>query len=141
MTLIVALRPLIIVIFRGKPREMKVLVCEDDVIVAKVIQVALEGLNLYAYWVKDGDKAFRLLKAKNEYDLIITDIHMPHYKGDEILTLVRDELKLQTPIIMISSDDAEEAINLALKLGVNEYIVKSLKPEELTKKVKKVLNL
>ena len=120
---------------------MKVLVCEDDVIVAKVIQVALEGLNLHAYWVKDGDKAFRLLKAPNDYDLIITDIHMPHYKGDQILSLVREEQKKTTPIIMISSDDAEEAINLALKSGVNEYIVKPLDPAVLTKKVKKVLKL
>jgi DNA-binding response OmpR family regulator len=120
---------------------MKILVCEDDVIVAKVIQVALESLNVNAYWVKDGDKAFRLLKANNDYDLIITDIHMPHYKGDQVLTLVRDELKRDTPIIMISSDDAQEAIDLALKSGVNEYLVKPINPKELTKKVKKLLKL
>lgn len=120
---------------------MKILVCEDDVIVAKVIQVALEPLNVHAYWVKDGDKAFRLLKAENDYDLIITDIHMPHYNGDQILSLVRDEQKKSTPIIMISSDDAEEAINLALKSGVNDYMVKPVNPDLLAKKVKKLLNI
>jgi DNA-binding response OmpR family regulator len=120
---------------------MKILVCEDDVIVAKVIQVALEPLNVHAYWVKDGDKAFRLLKAENDYDLIITDIHMPHYNGEQILKLVREEMKRNTPIIMISSDDAEEAINLALKSGVSHYFIKPVNPRELTMKVKKVLGL
>jgi DNA-binding response OmpR family regulator len=120
---------------------MKILVCEDDIIVAKVIQVALESENVEAYWVKDGDKAFRILKEKNDFDLIITDIHMPHHKGDEILDLVRVQQKKSTPIIMISSDDAEEAIALALKSGVNEFIVKPLDPVVLNKKVKKLLKL
>jgi DNA-binding response OmpR family regulator len=120
---------------------VRILVCEDDIVVAKVIQVALESEHVEAYWVKDGDKAFRLLKEKNDYDLIITDIHMPHHKGDEILDLVRVQQKKNTPIIMISSDDAEEAIALALKLGVNEYIVKPIDPVVLRKKVKKLLKL
>ena len=120
---------------------MKILVCEDDVIVAKVIQVALESLHVNAYWVKDGDKAFRLLKAQNDYDLIITDIHMPHYNGDQILDLVRNVLKKHTPIVMISSDDAEDAINLALKLGVNAYLTKPLNPDALTREVKRLLKL
>jgi DNA-binding response OmpR family regulator len=120
---------------------MKILVCEDDIIVAKVIQVALESENVHALWVKDGDKAFRLLKADNDFDLIITDIHMPHHKGDEILELVRVQQKKNTPIIMISSDDAEEAITLALKSGVNEYMVKPIDPVVLNKKVKKLLKL
>jgi DNA-binding response OmpR family regulator len=120
---------------------VRILVCEDDIIVAKVIQIALESEQVQAYWVKDGDKAFRLLKENNDYDLIITDIHMPHHKGDEILDLVRVQQKKNTPIIMISSDDAEEAIALALKSGVNEYIVKPIDPIMLNKKVKKLLKL
>jgi DNA-binding response OmpR family regulator len=120
---------------------VRILVCEDDIVVAKVIQIALEAENVEAYWVKDGDKAFRLLKEKNDYDLIITDIHMPHHKGDEILDLVRVQQKKDTPIIMISSDDAEEAIALALKSGVNAFIVKPIDPVVLKKKVKQLLKM
>jgi PleD family two-component response regulator len=42
---------------------------------------------------------------------------------------------------MISSDDAEEAIALALKSGVNEFMVKPIDPVALNKKVKKLLKL
>ena len=120
---------------------MKILVCEDDVIVVKVIEVALASEKVEMVLVRDGDKAFRLLKENNNFDLIITDIHMPHHKGDEILELVRIQQKKTTPIIMISSDDAEEAIALALKSGVNEYMVKPIDPVQLNKKVKKLLKL
>ena len=119
----------------------KILVCEDDIVEVKVIQIALESEDVHAVLVKDGDKAFKVLREKNDFDLIITDIHMPHHNGDEILKLVRDEQKKNTPIIMMSSDNAEEAIALALKSGVNEYLVKPIDPKELNRKVKKLLKL
>jgi PleD family two-component response regulator len=42
---------------------------------------------------------------------------------------------------MISSDDAEEAIALALKSGVNAFIVKPIDPVVLKKKVKQLLKM
>lgn len=71
----------------------KVLICEDDIVVIKIIQIALGTEKVETIVVKDGDKAFRLLNDGNDFDLIITDIHMPHYRGDEILDLVRVKQK------------------------------------------------
>lgn len=119
----------------------KILVCEDDTVEVKVIQIALETEDVHAVLVRDGHKAFKVLRENNDFDLIITDIHMPHHNGDEILKLVREEQKKQTPIIMMSSDDAEEAIALALKSGVNEYMVKPIDPRDLNRRVKKLLRL
>lgn len=120
---------------------MRILVCEDEDVVVKVIQVAFENENFDVTFARDGDKALRLLKANNNYDLIITDIHMPHHNGDEILNLVRVQQKKNIPFIMMSSDDAEEAIAMARKSGVNEYLVKPIDPKDLNKKVKKLLKL
>jgi DNA-binding response OmpR family regulator len=117
---------------------MKVLVCEDDVVVLKVIQVALESEHADVMCVTDGTKALELL-SQNTFDLIITDIHMPHHNGDEVLNLVREKQKKNTPIIMISSDTEEEVIAMALKLGVNEFIKKPIDANVLKKKLKKFL--
>jgi len=117
---------------------MRVLVCEDDVVVAKVIQVALEHEKVEGVYVKDGDRALDLLR-KNTFDLIITDIHMPYYKGDDVLRLVREEQRKDTPIIMISSDNEEEVISLALRSGVNEFISKPLDADKLAVKLKKYI--
>ncbi|HYG20925.1 MAG TPA: response regulator [Ohtaekwangia sp.] len=118
---------------------MKVLVCEDDEIVLKVIEVALTNENVQGIYVRDGREAMKLLQQNNDFDLIITDIHMPYYNGDDILNLVRVVQGKKTPIIMVSSDDEEEVIALALKLGVDEFIEKPLDPVKLGKKLRKFL--
>ena len=117
---------------------MKVLVCEDDIIAHKVIQVALERHNAQVVGVSDGRKALQFLK-ENTVDLIITDIHMPYFNGDDILRLVRHEQNKDTPIIMISSDTEEEVIKLALRSGVNDFIKKPIDATGLEKRLKKFL--
>jgi len=117
---------------------MDVLVCEDDIIALKVIQVALENEKATAICMQDGRKALQYLK-ENVVDLIITDIHMPYNNGDEILKLVREDQKRSTPIIMISSDTEEEVIALALKQGVNEFIKKPIDATTLQRRIKKFL--
>lgn len=118
---------------------MKILVCEDDEIVLKVIQVALEQRGVQAIYVKDGRKALDHLNKASDFDLIITDIHMPYHNGDEILKLIREDLKKSTPVIMISSDTQEEVIALALKSGVNEFIKKPFDVEKLNKALRKFI--
>ncbi len=115
---------------------MKVLVCEDDMIAQKVIQVALEKQNAEVIAVSDGRKALHFLE-ENTVDLIITDIHMPYFNGDDILRLVRDEQRKTTPIIMISSDTEEEVIALALRQGVNDFIKKPIDAISLEKRLKR----
>ncbi len=117
---------------------MDVLVCEDDIIALKVIQVALENEKARAICMQDGRKALQYLK-ENVVDLIITDIHMPYNNGDEILKLVREDQKRNTPIIMISSDTEEEVIALALKQGVNEFIKKPIDATSMQRRLKKFL--
>jgi len=117
---------------------MKVLVCEDDIVVRKVIQVVLENENADATYANDGIKALEQLRA-NTFDLIITDIHMPFHNGDDVVKLVREEQKKKTPIVMISSDTEEEVISFALKQGVNEFIKKPVNATALQQKLKKFL--
>jgi len=117
---------------------MKVLICEDDIVVLKTIQVALEHENAEIVSVKDGLLALEKLR-ENTFDLIITDIHMPFHNGDDIIKLVREEQRRSTPIIMISSDAQEEVIQFAFKQGVNEFVKKPIDPVSLQKKAQKFL--
>jgi CheY-like chemotaxis protein len=116
-----------------------VLVCEDDHIVQKVIEVALQGKNVKATFVKDGRKALTELQHGTHFDLIITDIHMPFHNGDEILKVVREEQRKDTPVLMISSDTEEEVIRMALRSGVTEFISKPVDAVQLLKILNKYL--
>lgn len=118
---------------------MKILVCDDEEISLKVVQVALQDRTDEIVLARDGRQAMELLNKGNDFDLVITDIHMPHYNGDDILKLIREDQKKNTPIIMLSSDDGEEVIALALKQGVNEFIAKPLDAKDLIKKIGKYL--
>jgi DNA-binding response OmpR family regulator len=118
---------------------MKILVCDDDDVVLRIIKLTLQNAGMEPYLASDGRQALKHLHENVHFDLIITDIHMPYHNGDEILKLVREEQQKKTPIIMLSSDGEEEVIALALKLGVNEFIKKPLDPDVLMKKVKKLL--
>ena len=117
---------------------MKVLVCDDDLVVLKVVQVVLDEEGVDAVYVKDGRKALQQLQD-GAFDLIITDIHMPYYNGDDVLKLVRDEQGRSTPIVMISSDTADEVVSLALKQGVAEFIKKPVDAISLKARLKKYL--
>lgn len=115
---------------------MRILVCDDEEIVLKAIEVALKD-KAEIVLARDGRQALELLKGETYFDLIITDIHMPHYNGDDVLKLVREDQKKNTPIVMLSSDGEEEVIALALKQGVNDFIVKPVDSVKLMKTIGK----
>ncbi|MBL7840695.1 MAG: response regulator [Cyclobacteriaceae bacterium] len=118
---------------------MRVLVCEDDEMVIKIVEVALKDQNVEMVAVRDGQQGIDLLERGEKFDLIITDLHMPNKNGDDILKLVREDMKSTIPIVMFSSDGEEEVIALALKLGINDFIVKPVTVEKFLKKIKKYL--
>jgi len=120
---------------------MKVLVCEDNPVALKVMEVALADLKLETVVARDGRRALQMLEIHTDFDLIITDIHMPFQNGDEILKEVRAYQGKDTPIIMVSSDADQDVIKMALHSGVNEFIEKPLDPEVLKVKVKKLLKI
>lgn len=119
---------------------MKALICDDDSIVLKLVQLTLQEMGLDTTTARDGDEALALLNSIPRFDLLVTDIHMPHHNGDIILQAVRERDKT-IPIIMISSDADEDVIKMALKIGVNEFISKPVDPVLLKKKVRKLLSL
>jgi DNA-binding response OmpR family regulator len=89
----------------------------------------------------NGKEGADLLRANtNEIDLMITDQHMPYFSGLELVHLVRNELGMVFPIIMLTRVNLEEIKNLAFSLGVNEYMTKPFFPRQLLFKMKCMLN-
>ncbi|MBE9492474.1 MAG: response regulator [Bacteroidetes bacterium] len=118
---------------------IRVLVCEDDHMMLKLIEhkMASEGYEIVL--AKDGKNASELLK-KNDYDLIITDLLMPYMTGLELITLVRSKLSKNIPIIVLSRIGLENTVLKAFELGADDYIVKPFSPNELLIRAKKLLS-
>lgn len=119
---------------------MKILICDDDVMIRKTIEFKLSRENYELEFAPDGKVASELIRQV-EHDLIITDLLIPYMSGLEMINLVRNELKRKTAIIVLSRLGDEETIMEAFNLGADDYLTKPFSPNELLIRIKKILNL
>ena len=114
---------------------MKILVCEDDPVVLKTMEVALSQAGDAIHLAKNGEVALDLL-GKSSYDLIFTDIHMPYATGADVLDFVYKQQEKRTPVVIISSDDVEEVVTMAKKMGVHSFLSKPVSVDKVRQIVK-----
>ena len=119
--------------------EMRILICDDDEALVSMVRFKLTRENL-----GEVDKAIDGREAKNllqshDYNLVITDIHMPFHSGLEIITFIRNELRKNTPIIVLSAEGLEDTVLQAFEIGANDFITKPFSPAELAVRVKRIL--
>ena len=114
-----------------------ILVCEDDFAIKTMISTKLKQENYSVYTVQNGREALHLME-KQQIDLVISDIMMPEMDGYEFVQTLR-ETKHTLPILMITAKSQLESLEAAFKLGVDDYMVKPLRLEELVLRVKALL--
>lgn len=87
----------------------------------------------------DGVDALKKLTTER-VDLVITDINMPMMDGLKLISLIRGNARTRSvPIIIVTTEGAEEDRKRGLALGANAYIAKPIQPSELLKTVASLL--
>jgi two-component system chemotaxis response regulator CheY len=87
----------------------------------------------------DGVDALKKLITER-VDLVITDINMPMMDGLKLISLIRGNPRTKSlPIIIVTTEGAEEDRKRGLALGANAYIPKPIQPSELLKAVASLL--
>lgn len=110
---------------------MKILICDDDVVLLRMMELNIKEQNLGEVAIaKNGREALQLLRS-DTFDLVLTDIHMPYNNGEDILNLLRQEQGKNTRIIMMSSDADEDVIAMARKKGANDFVKKPIRSVEV----------
>ncbi len=117
---------------------MKILYAEDDVLVQKIVVLSLIRLGYEVTTVDDGLEAIETIESET-FDLVILDLFMPKKSGFEVVEYMREELKNDTPVLIISRSHLGESIEKAYTAGANDYIVKPFQPEELVIKITRML--
>ena len=88
----------------------------------------------------DGVDALKILAGPEKIDLILTDINMPVMGGLKLVSLVRQNAQLRNiPIIIITTEGAEEDRERGLALGANAYICKPIQSSHLIKTISDLL--
>jgi DNA-binding response OmpR family regulator len=116
---------------------MRVLVVEDEPLIAEVVARALDREGLTVDVVGDGDAALHAVRAE-PYDLIVLDLRLPGRDGLEVCREVR-RTDGQTPIIMLTARDALEDKVLGLDSGADDYVTKPFELEELLARIRSLL--
>ncbi len=108
-----------------------VMVVDDSLTVRRVTQRLLSREGFQVVLAKDGVDALQQLQAITP-DVMLVDIEMPRMDGFDLTRNVRsDERTRHIPIVMITSRTAAKHRNYALELGVNEYLGKPYREEDL----------
>jgi two-component system chemotaxis response regulator CheY len=118
------------------------LVVEDSPTMRQLIVFALRRIRgLEVLEADDGVDALRKMAA-TKLDIILTDINMPIMDGLKLVKRVRsDETLKGIPIVIITTEGAEEDRQRALALGANAYITKPIQAPQVIAKVKELLKL
>jgi two-component system chemotaxis response regulator CheY len=122
--------------------ELHALVVEDSPTMRQLIVFALSRLrSLKIIEADDGVDALKKM-AQRRFDIIITDINMPIMDGLKLVRRVRsDEVYKDIPIVIITTEGAQEDRQRALTLGANAYITKPIQASQVIATVKDLLKL
>lgn len=116
------------------------LVVEDSPTMRQLISFSLKRFkNARIIEAVDGVDALKKLSGES-IDLILTDINMPVMDGLKLVSLVRQNAQTKAiPIIIITTEGAEEDRERGLALGANAYISKPIQSSHLIKTISELL--
>ncbi len=116
---------------------MRVLLVEDDAMIAQGLQTALRQSGFAVDWTGDGKSASAALKAST-FDLMLLDLGLPQLDGIDVLRELRKRGDA-TPVIILTARDEIQHRIAGLDAGADDYIVKPFDLDEVTARMRSVL--
>jgi two-component system OmpR family response regulator len=113
---------------------MRILIAEDDPILADGLSASLRGCGYSVDRVATGAEALSAI-ASFEFDLLILDLGLPRMNGLEVLQRLRAK-SAELPVLILTAQDGVEARVRGLDLGADDYLAKPFALEELKARVR-----
>lgn len=122
--------------------QYNVLIVEDSPTMRQLIAFALKRIRgVRIVEANDGVDGLKKLSSER-FDLILTDINMPIMDGLKLVSLVRNDANYKAiPIVVITTEGAQEDRERALSLGANDYITKPIQPTRILDVAKTLLKI
>lgn len=115
---------------------MRIVIIEDDAVVASTLKLYLERAGYEAVVARDGNRGFELASSKG-VALVILDLMVPGISGQEICKRLRQTSTL--PIIMLTARSSEDDQVTGFNLGADDYVPKPFRPREVVARVQALL--
>lgn len=117
--------------------KIKVLVCDDEMRMRKLVRDFLAKKDYEVLEAADGNEAVDVFYDNPDIALILLDVMMPKRDGWQVCREVRSTSKV--PIIMLTARSEEHDELLGYELGVDDYITKPFSPKILIARVEAIL--
>lgn len=114
--------------------NVRILLVEDDDLLASGLLLALQRAHYIVEHVRDGRSAVRAL-SDNAFDLVILDLGLPGLDGTEVLKSVRARGDTVAVLILSARDSTRDRI-IGLDLGADDYLVKPFELDELLARIR-----
>ncbi len=124
-------------------QDINILVVDDMAAMRKILKTLLAQLGYKNVdEAEDGKQALEKLRQNpDKYGLVITDWNMPNMTGIELVQAIRSDEKLKhLPVLMVTAEAKKENVLMAIKAGVNNYIVKPFTAETLKEKLEAIFS-
>ena len=117
--------------------KMKVLIVEDDKVLAKLIKMHLEADGYDTDIANDGESGLQKAKT-NSYDILLLDNFLPGKRGIEIVDVLRKE-DVKIPVIMVTKLKSVDFILNSFDKGVDDFMNKPIDFDFLKAKLRSIL--
>jgi two-component system OmpR family response regulator len=119
---------------------MRLLLVEDDVMVASGIKLGLTGAGYAVDWVGTAERAEEVLRTE-PFDAAIIDIGLPQMDGLELTRRLRkpEMASQKTPVLILTARDALQDRVQGLDLGADDYMIKPFELPELLARLRALL--
>lgn len=101
----------------------RILIVDDNMMNRMVASVILKDFDVNISEAENGDQAVKHLE-NNLCDLILMDLKMPIIDGFQATEIIRQKMKLSTPIIALTANSIEKEKQYCLEIGMNNYLTK-----------------
>lgn len=114
-----------------------ILIADDSDTHRELLKCAFKEFGIFTREAAQGEAALELLSTYPDCDAILLDMHMPGLDGIETTKLIRskDHRYRTIPILMMTGDTNENAINHSFSAGIDDYIIKPIQTNSLLEKL------
>jgi two-component system alkaline phosphatase synthesis response regulator PhoP/two-component system response regulator VicR len=117
---------------------LKILVCDDERHIVRLIQVNLERQGWQVVTAYDGKEGLEKVRSEKP-DLCVLDVMMPYMDGFEVLKTLRREPETESiPVIMLTAKAQDKDVFEGYHYGADMYLTKPFNPMELVSFVKRI---
>jgi DNA-binding response OmpR family regulator len=120
--------------------EARVAVVDDDMVIQELVKTVFSDTEWKLTTFNNGKEFMENPEGPGAFDLIFLDLMMPEMNGFQVLELLKKK-SIEVPVIVFSALSQKETVVKAVGFGVNTYLIKPLKPEQLLRKAAEVLSV